>query len=86
MSGEKEEDGDRLIITPKAVLECCRIYAQHVYKGKGVRAAAAEALSVGLGTQVVDAQSSGVHLEDGDESDEEGETLDRPHFATTSPA
>ena len=43
MSGEKEEDGDELIVMPRAALECCRIYTQHVYEGKGAPAAASEA-------------------------------------------
>ena len=43
MSGEKEKDGDELIIMPKAALECCRIYNQHVSKGKGAPEAAVKA-------------------------------------------
>ena len=44
MSGEKEEDGDELIVTPGAAhIEYCRIYTQCESEGKGAPAAAAEA-------------------------------------------
>ena len=43
MSGEKEEDGDELIVMLRAALKCCGIYTQHVSEGKGAPAMAAEA-------------------------------------------
>ena len=45
---------------------------------------AAEVFSVGLGTQVADAQNFGVHLKDGDELDEEGKGTNKAYFTTTS--
>ena len=85
MSRKKDEEEDKLIITPKAALKCCRIYTQRVSEGKGAPTAATEAFSVGLGTQVVDSQNFGVHLKHGNELNKEGVT-DKTHFATTIPA
>ena len=43
MSGEKEEDGNELVVMSRAALESCRIYTQSMSEGKGAPAAAAEA-------------------------------------------
>ena len=48
--GKREGDEEELIITSRAMLECCRIYTQFVSEGKGAPAIPAEALLVGLGT------------------------------------
>ena len=65
-------------------LEYCRIYTQHTFKGKGAPAVSAEAFLVELGTQLVDTQSFGVHLKNGDELNKEGTGTDKGHFDIAS--
>ena len=55
VSRENGNGEDKLIITPKSVLECCSIYTQQVAEGKGALVVATKVFLVGLGTQVVDA-------------------------------
>ena len=43
MSGEKDKDGDELVVTLRTALECCRIYTQHVYEGERAPAVATQA-------------------------------------------
>ena len=68
-NGDVEE---KLIITPKAKLECFRIYTQYIAKGKGAPTAAVMVSSVGLGAQMADTQNFGVYLNKRDELDKGG--------------
>ena len=78
MSGENGDNEDELFITPKAIFKCCRICTQCIAENKGALVEAMEAFLRQLGTQVVDAQSFLVHLDDGYKLDKEGEIQTKP--------
>ena len=81
---DEEGDEEELVITLRATLEQCIIYTQCAAEGKEAPATTTEAFLVGLGALVADAQNFSIHLDDGDETDKEGEDADEVHFATTS--